>query len=110
MATLPPKMPPEAGAMPAAPEAEGTTVCITMMPDGSFKVYAEGAETEPSMPGQEPMTEEQESAGAQTAGSMDEALKLARTMLESGGEGEGMSVEQAFQGGFNGDQPDAGAY
>ena len=100
MATMPPEISPDMGAMLAAPEAEGTTVCITMLPDGSFKVYAEGAEED--MPGAEPMTEEQESAGAQTAGSMDEAFKLARGMLE-GGAGEGMSVEQAFQGGFNGD-------
>lgn len=80
-------------------------MCITMTPDGTFNVYLEGAEPmeAPAMPGQPPIPEEQESAGAQTASSIDDALEMARQMLE-GAPSEEMSVEQAFQGGFNGEQ------
>lgn len=107
MATLPPPMPASMGEMPAMPEADGKTVCITMNPDGTFKVYMEGAESAEAMPGQPPMPEEQGSEGAQTASSMDEALDMVRQMLE-GTPSEEMSVEQAFQGGFNGEQPQPG--
>ena len=78
----------EMGEMPAAPEAEGKTVCISMVSEEQFSVYMKD--------GGEP----------QDATSIAEAFEMAQNML-MGESGDEMSVEQAFQGGFN-DQPQPG--
>lgn len=103
-------MPAEAG-MPEAPAAPVKTICINVMADGTFTVNEEAPEAEEAGPmmGEAP-AEPPEAAepAAQPAASMDEALNLARQMLE-GAKSEEMSVEQAFQGGFKGTQQ-PGAY
>lgn len=105
MATMPPEMPAPMGEMPAAPEAEGKVVCIAMSADGTFKVYMnEEDDSVQKIPGMEPTPAPE----GQSASSIDDALEMARQMLE-GAPSEEMSVEQAFQGGFNGEQP-KGAY
>ena len=83
MATMPIEQPGQPAPMG---EAAGTTVCIQKLPDGTFSVYPKASEGGQAME-------------AQPAGTADEALELARTMLEAGG--EGMTVEQAFSNGFN---------
>ena len=82
-------------ASPAA-EEQGASVTITKNPDGTFMVSSgddESAES-PEMEAQEP-----EEPQGQPAKSIDEALDMARQMLQ-GGE---MSVEEAFGKGFNGE-------
>lgn len=94
------------------------TICISQQDDGTFSVYEEKAEGMEAMPGmdaapsmapdgQAPASpdmagmEAQEANQGQTAKTLDEAMMLAKSMFDEGGEG-GMSVEQAFQGGFEG--------
>ncbi len=59
-------------------DAAGTAVTITKQPDGSFMV------------------------NDQPAASLDEALMKAKELLGGAPEEDGMTVEQAFQGGFSG--------
>lgn len=94
------------GAGSAQPESGPVkTVCIEMAADGSFKVGLEPKEPA-TMPGmgetESPDMEASEEAAMKPAGSIDEALDMARQLLEGDASG-GMTVEQAFQGGFNGD-------
>ena len=84
--------------MAEAPEAPAKVVCIEMASDGSFSVYPKREEPMDGMDS----GAEGVNPPAQTAASIDEALDLARGMLE-GPETEQMSVEKAFQGGFKGD-------
>lgn len=85
------------------PEAEeSTSVTITRASDGTFTVTegedsgsAPGGMTELTPGGEQP-------SEAQTAASLDEALDMVRQMLDPGDEG-GMSVEEAFGKGFNGE-------
>lgn len=98
------------GASPAAGPTK--TVCIEMTADGTFMVGLEKPEAEPmtgggaDMEGMEGMppggAEEPEKSNMKPAASIDEALEMARGLLEGDESGE-MTVEQAFQGGFNGE-------
>lgn len=82
-----------------APEQQGEplkSVTIELQSDGTFLVG-----TEPSGPDAEGMGEmaQDTAGGMQPAATIDEALQLAKTLLS---QDEGMSPEQAFQGGFKG--------
>ena len=81
------------------PEQPGPAVTITKQADGSYSVAPETDEA--ATTAETPAMEGQEAGQGQTAKTLDEALDLARAMLE-GGADEGMSVEQAFSNGFEG--------
>lgn len=79
-------------------------ICIESQDDGTYLVgedapMGEGAEMGEGMP--QEMVQDQ-AQGMKPAASLDEALEMARGLLGSSNSG-GMSVEQAFQGGFNGE-------
>lgn len=93
-----------------APEAEGKTVCITANADGSFSVgdYAAymaqqgGGEEMGEMP--EIMGAEMaEKPGMTQAASIDEALDLARQMLQD----DGRSAEEQMMAGYSKGKPAA---
>lgn len=84
-------------AVPAAPEQTGSAVTITKLPDGTFTVAPETDDA--AMTPETPGMESQEESSAQPAATIDEALDLARQMLDGGGE---MSPEQAFSDSFEG--------
>jgi hypothetical protein len=85
------------------------TICIEAKDDGTYSVYEESARSEAAeieMPGtggpaEVPGEAEQ---GAQTAQSVDEALDLARQMLQD----DGRSEEQQMQAGYQRGRPMAG--
>lgn len=82
---------PPAGAQPGA--QQGTTICITALPDGTFTVGPDADDQ-----GGDP------AAGAQPAQDIDTALSMARQMLEQG-QDPATADQQAndlFQQGFNG--------
>ncbi|MES2942910.1 MAG: hypothetical protein V4772_08580 [Pseudomonadota bacterium] len=89
-------MPQESGAMPqTAPEAPSASVTITKTPDGAYTVESAAMAPEMGQPGAEDMSMSQ----PQLAATIDEAFELARAILEGG---DGMSAEQAFSSGFEG--------
>lgn len=97
-------MSPAMGQMPTEEqEPEGTTVCITASPDGSFTVgdheayMSQQSGTMPDeIPGEVP--EANENPGMTQAGSLDEALEIARGMLQGG-------PNQAAMDGYNSGKP-----
>jgi hypothetical protein len=81
-------------------------VCISKLPDGTFEVEKEPPEgTEgPEMPeGSEGDMGEDQSEGMQPAATIDEALDLARQMLQDAG----ASPEDAALAGYNKGKPPA---
>lgn len=97
-------MPPDMQSPMGDMAAPAKTVCITANPDGSFAVgdhavyMAEqgGGEEAPAM-GAEPA----EKPGMTPAASIDEALELARQMLQS----DGRSAEEQMMAGYNKAKP-----
>lgn len=95
-------------AAPSEAPAPGKTICISQQADGSFSVgdheaymSQQGGEAEGMLEtGAEGGMEESAMTPAAT---IDEALDLVRGLLE-GPQTEQMSIEQAFQGGFEGSQ------
>lgn len=91
-----------AGSNPAQPPAAGPTktVCIEMSADGTFKVGLEPPEPTPA-PGmgetESPATEGAEEDAMKPAGSIDEALQMARQLLE----GDQPSAEDQAMAGYN---------
>lgn len=73
----------------AAEVAQSFEVCISPLPDGTFRVTKEAKEEE--------MSEMPEEAG-ETAQSIDEALELARQLLQDTGEG---TPEDQVMAGYN---------
>ena len=95
MATMQPQMiPDEAQGQPE--EQQQFEVCISQRPDGSYEVTKEVKE-EPQEP-PDAMTGPEE-GGEQIAKTIDEALSMARQLLQDNG--QGMTPEQAFSDGFN---------
>ncbi len=93
--TNPDLMPP----MEEAAEGPERTICIEVYPDGSFKV---GEEKEEAPMGEE--GEAAEDAGMQPAQSIDQALELARTLLETptgAAADQAKEEEAAFTSTFN---------
>lgn len=91
------------------------TVCIEKQADGTFKVGLEEPEAESmttgggaDLEGMEGMPPEAPEDNTKPAASIDEALDMARQILE-GDDAGGMTVEQAFQGGFEG-MPEKSGY
>jgi len=108
---------PTIGMQPEQPAAD-VTVCITKKADGTYLVGLERPEAEEAMatsqpgaaqamPGMPPAAggsgEPGEQDGMQPAEDIEQAMTMARQLLEAGASEE-MTVEQAFQGGFN-DEP-----
>jgi hypothetical protein len=103
MTTGQPAAAPGATPAPDASQAQGTTVCISAQPDGSFQVYLDNDEGEQDQPGQAPDDESAEQASGQSAPDIDSALKIAKQMLSGGSAGSGQDdAEALFQGGFAG--------
>lgn len=94
-----PGMQPPMGAEAEAPATPVKTICINVMADGTFTVNEEAPEAEEAAPmmGQEPAEppEAAEPAG-QPAASIDEALNLARQLLQN----DGRSAEEQMMAGY----------
>ena len=95
---------------PNSQPAPGKTVSITQNADGTFTVEAEPKAEMPEAPemaaenGAQDMAEDKaEGEPAQTVKSLDEALAAVKQMLGAPAD-DRMSVEQAFKGGFQGDE------
>jgi hypothetical protein len=88
----------------AAPAGAPLTICISMQPDGSFKVYQEDEAAESNGGPQSDPSED-----GQSAPDIDSALDMARSMLtgqaDPGAAGQpaaaGDSADDIFQAGFN---------
>lgn len=83
------------GAEQAAPDdSQGYTICIDVLPDGTFTVSKESLAQE-AQEGNEPAGE--------SFGSADEALAAAAQMIDGGAVGdEQQQMEQAFRGAAKG--------
>lgn len=115
MATMLPEPDPAMGAESAPPAAPVKVICISQQADGSYSVYEEAPEAEEAMPGAEAgaemggmagaMGEMSEGAapGAQPAASIDEALELARGLLQN----DGRSPEEQMLAGYSKGAPPA---
>lgn len=92
-----PGMQPPMGAEAEAPATPVKTICINVMADGTFSVYKEAPEAEQADPmmAEAPEAPEAEEP-AQPAASIDEALNMARQMLQD----DGRSQEQAVMDGY----------
>lgn len=96
MATFPPEAAPAMGDM-AAP---AKTVCITASPDGTFAVGDHEAYMAQQGGGEEALAmgaEPAEKPGMTPAASIDEALDMARQMLQD----DGRSAEEQMMAGYN---------